>query len=504
MVAAHTDPGGALFKWRSQLHNTGGESLSKVRQAFTLVDADRSGRLDKRDFQRACNHAGVFLSSQETSVLFRSFPGDGGSEQKSGVPIYVDLHALFNAVSGELHPAGVERAELAWGLFAGDAAEVSVDRVVSSYDAGKHPRVAVHELSPEAVLDTLRSTLEELALVQGEEGRVSKTVFFRYVAELACCTPPGKPRFFEDIMSGFGGTAVEAVAPERLQQLVLFLVDKIRQYTPGRADGLRATVKKLFQMQDEGDKGGLTYVEFGMFLTSIGMELPDVEKQGLFKHIAGLGHSHGNWAMFDELARLVDELNAGTVNTVYVSGEPPASLVDKIRTHVLAKHPCGLQSLTLAFRHVDKERKQWVIHADFHAALRQCSLRLTPEDMTRLIAFFDPASLDKIEYGRFIAAIRGPISEHRLGYIQRAWDKVAGGAGEVPANALSSVYEPSMHPKVANNHQTPEAKVAEIILVAAETGVVTQHSFLEYFLDESSSIQQDCYFERYMDTAFGL
>jgi Ca2+-binding EF-hand superfamily protein len=299
------------------------------------------------------------------------------------------------------------------------------------------------------------------------------------------------------------------VPAERISQLVLFLVDKLRQFTSGRVDALRFTVKKFFLMQDDGAKGGLTYAEFGHFLTSLGMELPQVEKRGLFEHLAHLGaQATGEWVMYDELCRVCDELNAGTSETRYVSGEPPQSLVDKIRTHLLAKHPRGLQSLPLAFRHIDRENTRWVVHNDFNSGLRQCGLRLTKEDVTRLLAFYDPSSTDKVHYDRFIAHIRGAIGDERLGYIERGWAKVCaadgGGTEQVAATTLQRVFEPSMHPKVANNHQTPQAKIADLLDFAQEGDVVTRAQFLEYFLDDSSSISEDCYFERYMVTAFAL
>jgi len=74
-------------------------------------------------------------------------------------------------------------------------------------------------------------------------------------------------------------------------------------------------------------------------------------------------------------------------------------------------------------------------------------------------------------------------------------------------SVLNSKYDPFFHPKVSNNHQTKEEKVLDMLEFMGEEyqlGEVTKASFLEYFLDESASIDQDAYFNRYIKHAFQL
>jgi len=232
-----------------------------------------------------------------------------------------------------------------------------------------------------------------------------------------------------------------------------------------------------------------------------------VEREAFFAHLASA--CGGQRLGFDFLALRVETLNAGPVdNPCYQAGVPPTSLVDKIRSHLLKHHPKGLQSLYLSFRHVDKERRKWVTHPDFFSALRICGLRLSSQEVDRLLNFFDAARTGKVPYSPFLLAIRKPVPETRVALLERAWAAVAGeGASTVGVDALRDGFEPSFHPKVSNNHQTKESKVTDMLDFMGEEkllGTISRETFMEYFLDESASIAEDPYFERYINFAFGL
>jgi len=297
------------------------------------------------------------------------------------------------------------------------------------------------------------------------------------------------------------------VPPERIEQLEIYLTDKIRQYSPFGKDGLRATLRKFFHHQDAEGNGGLNQKEFGEFLITIGMVLADFEREAFFKHLAE--PCGGDRLGFDFLALRVETLNAGPMEmgVSYTAGVPPKSLVDKIRTHLLAHHPKGLQSLFLAFRHVDREQRSWLTHADFYSALRICGLRLGSQEVDRLLNFFDASRSGKVTYAPFLQAIRGKQSEERLALLDAAWSAVSANGATSPVSVLNSKYDPFFHPKVSNNHQTKEEKVLDMLEFMGEEyqlGEVTKASFLEYFLDESASIEEDAYFNRYIKHAFQL
>jgi Ca2+-binding EF-hand superfamily protein len=307
----------------------------------------------------------------------------------------------------------------------------------------------------------------------------------------------------------FEPAKAHVVPPERIEQLEIYLTDKIRQYAPLGKDGLRATLRKFFHHQDAEGNGGLNPTEFSEFLITIGMVLPDVEQAAFFKHLAA--PCGGDRLGFDFLALRVETLNAGpmeeTMGPSYTAGVPPKSLVDKIRTHLLAHHPKGLQSLFLAFRHVDREQRSWLTHADFYSALRICGLRLGSQEVDRLLNFFDASRSGKVTYAPFLQAIRGEQSPERLALLAAAWGAVSTNGATVPVSVLNSKYDPFFHPKVSNNHQTKEEKVLDMLEFMGEEyqlGEVTKASFLEYFLDESASIQEDAYFNRYIKHAFQL
>jgi hypothetical protein len=496
-----------LKKVRGQLHDSGKETLAALRSGFKQYDTERIGALDSIDFSAALGIAGVFLTKYETSLVFRAFKYGDEVAPSSGVPLKIDLFAFFDAVSGELGGDRLARAETVWASMTGGGAksELSIDEILAIFKASEHPRVVTKEMFAEEAQGRLANALVEFMDMDGSQS-VSIDIWLRYVAELATTTPVSKDLLFNRVLDCFEPVKERVVPPERLEQLEIYLTDKIRQYSPLGKDGLRATLRKFFHHQDAEGNGGLNPAEFGEFLITIGMVLPDFEREAFFAHLAA--PCGGDRLGFDFLALRVETLNAGPMeNKSYTAGVPPKSLVDKIRTHLLAHHPKGLQSLFLAFRHVDREQRSWLTHADFYSALRICGLRLGSQEVDRLLNFFDASRSGKVTYGPFLQAIRGDQSADRLALLDAAWSAVSTNGETVPVSVLNSKYDPFFHPKVSNNHQTKEEKVLDMLEFMGEEyqlGEITKHSFLEYFLDESASISEDAYFNRYIKHAFQL
>lgn len=494
-----------LKKVRSQLHDIGKETLTAVRNSFHRHDTDRQGVLESTEFNEALGTCGIFVTRQELSTLFRHFAAEGSElHVATGCPLTIDLFAFFDAVSGELGGDRLARADDVWRQISGGRAEVPLDEVVGLFQANKHPRVLTKQIFPEEATGRLSMALEEFMGMEGAN-MVTGDMWLRYVAELSATTPMTKDAFFQQILDCFDHSEGVAVDAARIEQFEIYLTDKIRQYSPFGSDGLRATLRKFFHQQDSQGNGGLSYDEFGEFLITIGMVLPDIEREALFAHLAA--PCGGKRLGFDFLALRVETLNAGPGPTCYQAGVPPTSLVDKIRSHLLKHHPKGLQSLFLAFRHVDKEQRKWVTHPDFYSAMRICGLRLGSQEVDRLLNFFDASRTGKIPYTPFLLAIRGDVPEKRTKLLEAAWKSVAGANDSVDVDTLRAGYEPTFHPKVNNNHQTQEGKVEDMLEFMGEErllGKVSRASFLEYFLDESASIPQDPYFERYINHAFRL
>jgi hypothetical protein len=498
-----------LRKVRVQLHDSGKETLAALRSGFKQYDTERIGALDSVDFGQAIAISSVFLTKNETSLLFRAFPYGEEVAPSNGVPLKIDLFAFFDAVSGELGGDRLARAEAVWASMTGSGAksELSVDEILTLFKAAEHPRVVTKEMFAEEAQGRLVRALEEFMDMDGSTA-VNLDIWLRYVAELGTTTPASKDLLFNRVLDCFEPAKAHVVPPERIEQLEIYLTDKIRQYSPLGKDGLRATLRKFFHHQDAEGNGGLNPTEFAEFLITIGMVLPDFERDAFFAHLAA--PCGGDRLGFDFLALRVETLNAGPMENggpSYTAGVPPKSLVDKIRTHLLAHHPKGLQSLFLAFRHVDREQRSWLTHADFYSALRICGLRLGSQEVDRLLNFFDASRSGKVTYAPFLQAIRGKQSEERLALLDAAWSAVSANGATSPVSVLNSKYDPFFHPKVSNNHQTKEEKVLDMLEFMGEEyqlGEVTKASFLEYFLDESASIEEDAYFNRYIKHAFQL
>jgi Ca2+-binding EF-hand superfamily protein len=496
---------GILRKVRTQLHESGKETLTSLRVGFQRLDTERTGTLDTADFEEALGVSEIFLTKNEITALFRTFPGGSAVKPANGAPVYIDLFGFFDAVSGELSGDRLLRAEQVWaGMSANGAkSELPLAEFLGLFLADEHPRVATKEMFADEARGRLAAAIEEFMSMDGHTA-VTIDIWLRYVAELSTTTPASKDLLFNRVLDCFEASKPFLVTPERIEALEIFLTDKIRQFSPLGTDGIRATLRKYFHHQDREGNGGLNFEEFSEFLITVGMVLSDIERKAFYSHLAA--PSGGERLGFDFLALRLETLNAGPGPKSYTAGVPPKSLVDKIRTHLLAHHPKGLQSLFLAFRHVDKEQRHWLTHADFYSALRICGLRLGSQEVDRLLNFFDASHTGKVTYAPFLAAIRGDMSPNRAALLDAAWNAVSGGSDKVSVAQLST-YDPFFHPKVSNNHQTKEEKVQDMLDFMGEEyklGEISRASFLEYFLDESASIGEDAYFDRYIKHAFGL
>lgn len=426
--------------------------------------------------------------------MCRSFGADGfGLPVMSGVPLGVDLHAFFDALVGELPEHRYVRALEAWALLSKGRPSLSLEELLAQFAAHLHPKVLRRELQASDVQADFEGAIAELLALDGSSA-VTEEVWMRYIAELSCTTPRVKERIFSDVLSCFEMDKKVEVSLERLAQLTIFLVDKVRQFTRFEVDGMRKTLRQYFHLHDKNNSGGMDETSFGGFLKDIGMILSDFERKALFAHLAEA--CGGGRLAFDHLALTVNTVNSGLMpqETAYLAGVAPTQLVQKIKAHLQQHHPKKLRAAGGAFRTLDPQFRGYVSHADFFAALRLCGLRLGSQEVDRLLNFYDANKDGKVPYPQFLSDLRDG-------------DTAAGKLGEVFAAVTGDVvreYDPRFHPEVERGHTTWEKKVEELAEFLGEEyqlGPVSKASFVEYFLGEAAGMDAR-QFERFLNEAF--
>ena len=128
--------------------------------------------------------------------------------------------------------------------------------------------------------------------------------------------------------------------------------------------------------------------------------------------------------------------------------------------------------------------------------------------MKALIGAFDRDGSNTISFDEFLRALRGELTENRITYIRKAYDKLdVNNDGQVTLDDVAKLYDVSMHPDVMQGKKTPEEAYKEFMSMwdtQVADGIVTFDEFVDYFRDVSASIDTDEYFATMMTNAWKL
>lgn len=121
---------------------------------------------------------------------------------------------------------------------------------------------------------------------------------------------------------------------------------------------------------------------------------------------------------------------------------------------------------------------------------------------------FDKDGSGAINFDEFLRAIRGELSESRVGYIRQAYNKLDVNCdGQVKLDDIAKLYDVSQHPDVKSGLLSEKDAYLQFMSLwdtQVPDGVVTFDEFCDYYRDVSASIDTDEYFGAMMTSAWKL
>lgn len=246
-------------KVKFQLHAKGLDVITAINDYFHSFDLDGSGHLDKVEFEQFMRKVGMFLTTQELTVVFRNF--DLNNDKR------VHYKEFIEALRSDFSEKRMAVVKYAFQMLdSAGTGQLSFQDLLTRYNAGAHPRVKLREKKEDTVLAEFEGGLG----LRADGDSVSENAFLEYYADVSACMPAEKDEYFIDMVLETWGLNEESyISPQRVEELEDILYEKVRQRTHG-ADDEGKTAARVFRHFDIDESGFVTYDEFNQVLEAYG------------------------------------------------------------------------------------------------------------------------------------------------------------------------------------------------------------------------------------------
>ncbi|CAI2375623.1 unnamed protein product [Moneuplotes crassus] len=298
-------------KVKYQLHSKGLDCITGIYGHFQKYDVDNSGQLDKVEFELFMRKMGMFLTTQELTVVFTKFDLNGDGQ--------IHYQEFFEVLRREFNEKRESVVKYVWDLLDQDMAEtLDFSYLTSSFQAANHPRVKLREKTAEQVQEEFEVGLG----YRCNDGPVSKDAFFDYYADVSACLPAEKDEYFIDsVLESWGLSQENYVTPERIAELEDILYEKVRQRTHG-ADDEGKTAGKVFRHFDKDESHSVSFEEFCQALEAYGCVFKENEIQAFFNKIDKDGSGKLDYVELTSILALKGSGNNPNVNPVWKLKDP--------------------------------------------------------------------------------------------------------------------------------------------------------------------------------------
>lgn len=179
-----------------------------------------------------------------------------------------------------------------------------------------------------------------------------------------------------------------------------------------------------------------------------------------------------------------------------LKGHNLVEIVHEIRLQMKDETMC---TMVQAFRRNDQG--QGLNKDEFGAVLGKAGVHLSLQSLRHLENHFGsadaPMEKKKMNWRRFLEALRGEMSPRRLAVITKAWDKIARGGASVSMQTVFAHFNPRGHPLVAMGRARPDEVVRsmenQLYLSTSNTqpDTITWAQFLGLYIDQSAAQPYD-------------
>ena len=168
----------------------------------------------------------------------------------------------------------------------------------------------------------------------------------------------------------------------------------------------------------------------------------------------------------------------------------------------------GIRGLKVMFRAIDRDRNNSVDPTEFKYAMRDYGIKISDDEVSAVVKYFDTNKDGKISFDEFLRAVRGDLNSRRREMVHMAYnvlDKT--GDGLVTIDDIMEAYDPTYHPDFQSGRKSKEEVLREFMTVwetHKRDGIVTMEEFEDYYKDISASIDSDDYFELMIRNAWHI
>jgi Ca2+-binding EF-hand superfamily protein len=132
---------------------------------------------------------------------------------------------------------------------------------------------------------------------------------------------------------------------------------------------------------------------------------------------------------------------------------------------------------------------------------------LNKTELNELIRLLDRDGNGRISYDEFLYQMAPPLSEERIRWINKAFDKLdVDGSGKVSIADVEAVHNPKSSELIRMGKTTASAIFANLLRSFDEDGdgLITRDEFIDYYREISPSVDTDEYFALMIKNAWKL
>jgi Ca2+-binding EF-hand superfamily protein len=184
------------------------------------------------------------------------------------------------------------------------------------------------------------------------------------------------------------------------------------------------------------------------------------------------------------------------------------SLMARIRQRIVERGAVGIKGLGRLFRIADDNANGKIdLVNELPKLMGDIGVILNKTELNELIRLLDKSGDGEISYDEFLYQMAPPLSEERIKWINKAFDKLdVDGSGQVAIQDVQAVHNPKSSELVRMGKTTANAIFANLLRSYDEDGdgLITRDEFIDYYREISPSIDNDEYFALMMKNAWKL
>jgi Ca2+-binding EF-hand superfamily protein len=184
------------------------------------------------------------------------------------------------------------------------------------------------------------------------------------------------------------------------------------------------------------------------------------------------------------------------------------SLVTRIRQRINERGAVGIQGIGRLFGIADDNRDRSIdLQNELPKLMGDIGLALDKTELTELAQLLDRDHNGSISYDEFLFQMSPPLTEERILWINKAFDKLdADRSGKISIADVEAVHNAQTSELVRLGKTTASAIFANLVRSYDNDGdgLITRDEFIDYYREISPSIDTDEYFVAMIKSAWKL